>query len=196
MMERPAIKRRQRVLDAAERGAILAFYSEGDSFRDFLIAMQESGCRPGEVLKVEAKDVNLDMGIWALHGKSSDATGRKRVIYLTPALLELTRRMMDKNPTGPIFRNAHGKPWTLQAINCRFRRKRKRKKDPLDPSISAYTYRHSYTTDALENGVPIATVAELLGHQSTHMISKHYSHLSERTAHLRRAAEAAVIKLE
>jgi integrase len=193
-MERPAILRRERVLGAAEHAEILGFYPEGDVFRDFLIAMRESGCRPGEVLKVEAKDANLELGIWVMHGKSSDVTGKKRVVYLTPALLEIPRRLVAIRPTGPIFRNEDGNPWNLQSVNLRFRRKKDRKKDPLDPSISAYTYRHTFTTDALVNGVPIATVAELLGHQSTQMVSQHYSHLSERTQHLREAVEQATKK--
>lgn len=190
-MERPPVKRRERTLDAAERQSILGLFPEGDPFRDFLVALQESGCRPGEVMKVVAKDVNLELGIWVLHGKTSDTTGRKRVIYLTPILLELTRELVRRYPVGPIFRNADGNPWTSQAVNCRFRRKRVRKTAPIDGRITAYTYRHTFTTDALVNGVPIATVSELLGHSSTQMVSQHYSHLSERTAHLREQAERA-----
>ena len=74
-------------------------------------------------------------------------------------------------------------------MNCRFRRKRRR--GLLEKGTTAYLYRGAFATDALENGVPIATVAELLGHQSTAMVSKHYSSLSERTEHLRKAAAEA-----
>ena len=49
----------------------------------------------------------------------------------------------------------------------------------------------SIFTDALERGVPIATVAELLGHTTTNTITKHYSHLSEKSEHLREAAVRA-----
>jgi integrase len=37
-------------------------------------------------------------------------------------------------------------------------------------------YRHTFATDALEQGVPDALVAELLGHASTAMIHRHYGH--------------------
>jgi len=36
--------------------------------------------------------------------------------------------------------------------------------------VVSYTYRHSFVTDALENGVGVAQVAELLGHTSTDMV--------------------------
>lgn len=52
----------------------------------------------------------------------------------------------------------------------------------------SYTIRHSYITDALERGVPVATVAELAGHKDLKMIATHYGHLSEKRHHLAEAA--------
>ena len=65
-----------------------------------------------------------------------------------------------------------------------------RKSCGLAKDVTAYVRRHSWATDALERGVLIATVSELLGHTSTAMVSAHHSHLSERTEQLRKAAEA------
>ncbi|MHB1424678.1 MAG: hypothetical protein ACYC3I_16030 [Gemmataceae bacterium] len=45
--------------------------------------------------------------------------------------------------------------------------------------------------DALVNGVGIAQVAELLGHTSTEMVMKHYSHIAGNVAHMREAAVKA-----
>ena len=189
--EKPAATVRDRVLSADERGRILAWYPEGDPFRDFLVAMMESGIRPGEAIKVTAADVDFAQGVWVIAGKTTARTGKDRVVYMTPTLLELTRRLAARHPDGPIFRNADGNPWTLQAINCRFRRKKVRKSDKLDDDVTAYVYRHSFATDALENGVPDATVAELMGHSGTAVLHKHYSKLREKREHLRRAAEQA-----
>jgi len=47
------------------------------------------------------------------------------------------------------------------------------------------------TTEGLVRGVPIATMAELMGHASTQMLEKHYSHLTEQADHLREAARRA-----
>jgi integrase len=113
---------------------------------------------------------------------------------MTATLKELAGRLCERHPAGPIFRNEDGNEWTLQAINCRFRRKRNRKSDKLDKGITAYVYRPSWATEALENGVPDATVAELMGHADTAMLHKHYSKLREKREHLRKAAEQATKK--
>jgi integrase len=190
-MERPAATVRERVLTDEERERILSWYPEGDPFRDFLIAMMEAGIRPGEAMKVTAADVDFTLGVWIIRGKTTRRTGRDRVIYMTPTLSELTRKLVAEHPEGPLFRNARGEPWNRQAINCRFRRKKNRKRDRLDEDITAYVYRHTYGTDALENGVPDATVAELMGHRGTAVLHKHYSKLREKREHLRKAAEQA-----
>jgi integrase len=192
--ERPAAVAREHVLSVEDRKLILSFYPEGDPFRDFLTALMESGCRPSEVIKVTAADVDLDAGVWIIEGKTTRRTGKKRCIYLNPNLLALTKRLMAERPTGSLFCNEDGNPWNLSAINSRFRRKKVRKSEPIPSHICAYIYRGTWTTDALENEVPIATVAELLGHTSTAMVSKHYSKLNERRAYLRNAAEQATKK--
>ena len=58
--------------------------------------------------------------------------------------------------------------------------------------VTAYGLgQHSFATSALANGVPDALVAELLGHRGTKMIHSHYSHLGQRAAALKAAAELA-----
>ncbi len=47
-------------------------------------------------------------------------------------------------------------------------------------------------TDALERGVDVMQVAELVGHRGTDMIARHYSQLQERVAHMRAMAAKAV----
>lgn len=192
-MDRPTPARRERDLTQAERAQILAMFPEGDPFHNLLVALSESGARPGEVIRVTAQDVDFAEGTWTLkEHKTAKKTGKKRVIYMSDRLSELTNKLAKQNPTGPIFLNADGNPWNLNAINDRF--ERKRKSQSLDKEITAYHFRHAFTTDALENGVPIATVSELLGHTSTEMVSKHYSKLSERKAHLRAAVQQATEK--
>ena len=113
------------------------------------------------------------------------------MVYLTPGMLDLCRRLIAKYPDGPIFRGPRGgKPLTRNGIRCRFRRLRA--KLPHLKGVISYTYRHSYITDALERGVPVATVAELAGHKDLKMIATHYAHLSEKRTHLAEAARKAV----
>jgi integrase len=182
-------KRRERILTADERRQILKA-ARGRPFCEFVQALKETGCRPSEVTKVTAANVNLDAAVWVLpEHKTRKKTGRPRVVYLTPAMVELTRKLAERHPEGPLFRNSRKKPWTRNAIPCRLRQLRR--KLPHLKGVVSYTYRHSFVTDALEQGVGVAQVAELLGHTSTDMVMQHYQHLSEKREHLLQAARQA-----
>jgi site-specific recombinase XerD len=190
-LKKPRARRRTRILSPEERAAILAMFPEGDPFRDFLVALQESGCRPGEIMKVRAADVDLAGGTWQVKGKDFNATGQMRTIYMTPTLLELSRRLAAEHPTGALFRNADGNSWTRKAVNNRLVRKKNRKRDPIARDIVAYSYRHTFATEALANGVPSRAVQELIGHRSPEMLST-YAHLDAKPEFMREAAMRAV----
>jgi site-specific recombinase XerD len=185
-MERPEMGRR-RPLTPAEFEAIFAAVSDQE-FRDVLTALRLTGARPAEVAGVTATDVHGDVWLLEEH-KTRGKTGKPRVIYLNAEMVELTAKLMGKNPTGPLFRNTDGNRWTRNAIRCRFRNLRK--KLGLEAGVVCYGLRHAFVTDALERGVPIATLAEIVGHSDTKMISAVYSHLNERREHLRKAVEQA-----
>lgn len=183
-VKKPPARARERFLTKEERQTIFDNYPEGDCFRDFLFALEQTGCRPGEVSMVTAEHVDLRNSLWVLDAhKTEHATGQPRVIILTPEMLALTRRLMAKHPEGPLFRNEDGRPWNRNAIRCRFRRVRQ--KLNLGGDLVAYLYRHAVCTDLLESGAGIAQAAELLGHKGTEMIMRHYSKLRERRQHLR-----------
>jgi integrase len=186
-MERPPMKRR-RPLTAEEIEAIFAAVPDR-AFRDFLTALQQTGARPAEIARVTAQEVHGDVWVLGEH-KTAKRTGKERVIYLNEVMVELTRERVQLFPEGPIFRQHRGKrPWNRNAIRCRF--KRLRQKLGLEAGVVCYGLRHAFVTDALERGVPIATLAEIVGHADTKMISAVYSHLHERREHLRKAVEQA-----
>jgi integrase len=190
-VEKPPQGRRTRIVTPAEREEILAAVRDR-KFRDFLKALYLTGCRPSEVAKVTAQNVNLDLGVWVFEKhKTAKRTGKPRVIYLCPEMLEWSRELVAKHPVGPLFPSYKlGRPFSKNAIRCRF--KRLREKLPHLKGVVAYAYRHSYASDALERGVGVAQVAELLGHVDTRMVSHHYGHLSQKVQHMREAAKKAV----
>jgi integrase len=105
-------------------------------------------------------------------------------------MIELSKKLMTLHPEGPLFRGPLGmRPFSSNGVRCRFRRLRA--KLPHLKGVVAYCLRHSFATDALANGVPVATVAELMGHKNIRMVQEHYAHLAEKTQHLRDAAKQA-----
>jgi integrase len=189
-VRKPQALVRDRTLTLAERNFVLDVIKD-DAFRDYVTGLTLTGARPGEVARVRAADVNLDTGIWVLTAhKTAKRTGRPRFIYLCPEAVELTKRLIAACPDdGPIFRNQRGKPWTGNAVRIRFRRLRR--KYPQLKGVIAYCYRASFATDALEQGVPDATVATLLGHTNTNTLHKFYARLSHKVDHLKDAARKA-----
>ena len=87
---------------------------------------------------------------------------------------------MEKHPTGPLFRNVDGLPWTPDATNCRFRRARKK----VGVKVSLYSLRHTWINRMLLAGVDAFTVAHMAGHSDPSMLAKHYAHLSQAPSYL------------
>jgi integrase len=183
-LEKPPESRREVVPTGEAVEAIIAA-APNDRFRDFIVAVARTGCRPGEACKVEARHVDLEAGTWTFDGKTTRKTGRKRVVYLTPTVVEICRRLVAEHPTGPIFRNTIGNPWLSQVYAQQIQRLRE--KLGLGREVVAHGMRHLFVTDGLERGIPSTTIAVLAGHSGTTMIDRVYSHLPDRTSHLRDA---------
>ncbi|QEL17781.1 tyrosine-type recombinase/integrase [Limnoglobus roseus] len=183
--------RRTRILTPEEVAEIVGAIRD-TAFKRFVQALLETGCRPSEVARVRAEHVDLAAGVWRLpEHKTAKKTHKPRVVYLTPAMVELSRTLAAEQPNGPLFRGPRKKtPFTRQAIRCRFLRLRA--KLPHLKHFVCYNVRHTYATNALVNGVGVAQVAELLGHTSTEMVSSTYGHLAEQVQHMRDAARKAI----
>jgi integrase len=183
------VSRRERILTAEEKVKIRQAIK--GVFGELTLAIEQTGARPmTEVCSVTAADVDLTKGTWTLAKwkNSRKQKGKKRVIFLSETMKELTRKLMVKNPEGPLFRNAVGAPWSRQTVTCRFRKLAK--KLGLT-QVTAYTFRHTAINDALVRGVPVAMVAELFG-TSIQTISKSYAHIDQKHDALREAMKMAM----
>jgi integrase len=188
-LKRPSARRREKLVSLVEHQAMLARTDR--HFHPFLQALRETGARPGELRQLTATMVDLNGGRWILpQHKTVKKTGKPRIIYLSPAMIALTRELLGKHPEGFLFRNRHGRAWTDSAVRCRMRRLRT--KLGLPDGTVAYSYRHAFATDALAKGIAPQFVAELLGHQSLEMLSRFYGHVDQKTELLREMATRAV----
>lgn len=154
----------------------------GVEFKRLLWFCWWTGCRPIELRHLcwEQLSDDCSMATMAKH-KTAKKTGRPRVIYFVPEAQRVLTLM--RRDSGYVFLNSRGVPWTKNAIVQRMRRLR----EATGLELTAYAYRHGYATRALEQGVPVADVAELLG-TSIEVISRNYSHLDERRERLKEMA--------
>ena len=193
-VKRPAKRKRKRIMDPVERQLLLSSIRD-QFFKDYCFALLDTGARPMEVATVTAAQVSRDYSMWILDEHKTDREGEARVIYLTPAMQELTKKLIGQHPDGPLFRSTRKndgvrRPWTRNGIRCRF--KRLREKHPELKGITSYVLRHTFTTQALLNGVPVPVVSALLGHKSIKMVDEHYNHTDQVTGQLKEAAKKAV----
>ena len=120
-MEKPAPGRREFVIKPELYKRILVA-SRDQEFKDLVVTAWETGARPQEILRVEARHVDLVNSRWVIPPREAKIKTRVRLVYLSDAVLEITKRMIAQNPEGPLFRNRFGKPWTPFATKCRFGR--------------------------------------------------------------------------
>jgi integrase len=118
-VEKPEAGRREQVVSLLGHQRILAMVQDQE-FTDLLTAAWETGARPQELFRVEARHVDLKNGRWVFPKNESKGKRHSRTIYLNDRMIEMTRCLMLKRPEGPLFRNADGRPWTAFAVNCRF----------------------------------------------------------------------------
>jgi integrase len=185
-LAKPTMPRRQKIL-SREQSAVVLEEIRPPELRDLLIFLAETGARPGEGAALTAADVNLQAGLAVLaEHKTEGKTHRPRVIVLSTAAKDLVGRLIGEHPEGPLFRNARGRPWTRNAMACGFRRLRG--KTALGREATSQAMRHRFATDAARQ-FPNTVVAALLGHKSTAMVDRVYSHIGDEFDALKAAVD-------
>lgn len=158
--------------------------TKGD-FRALCAFLWQTGCRPGEATGLIAESVNWDSGSVTLKKHKTRHKGKVRTLHLSAAALQvLADQALKYDAAGLLFRGLRGKPFSLQAMTMRF----DRVSEVVGRRVTSYMYRHTFATRALAGGESDTVVAALLGHSSTAMIHKHYSHTSEMGRALKDAA--------
>jgi integrase/recombinase XerD len=120
-LEVPSGESREVVIRPAEFERLLSL-ARDPALHDLLLVAWETGCRPQEILKVTANHVDLANSRWVFKKSEAKMKRKVRIVYLGERSLEITKRLMQANQSGPLFRNTRGRPWTTGAVNCHFKR--------------------------------------------------------------------------
>ena len=189
-MKCPGANARGRILTDHEFRVLVR--NSSTDFKLLLFVLRETGCRPKEARTLRWPEVFADRWEMKEH-KTAKKTKRPRVVHLNATmrrLMEVLRRRA-KDPDGHVFLSGRGKAWTANAVKLRVLRLKNKEELGLPKDLCTYLLRHAFGTNAIVNGVDIASVAELMGHRSTEMISRVYLHLADQRVHLKNAVEQA-----
>jgi integrase len=163
--------------------AKLRYLSEGEArrlvnstpghFRPLVQAALLTGARYGELRSVRTADFHPDSGVLILTDTKS---GIPRPVYLEEEGVRLfTRATAGKRPDEWIFARADGGRWGASqqarplAEACT--------QAGLEPT-TFHDLRRTYGARLAVKGVPMAVIAEALGHADERITRKHYAHLS------------------
>jgi integrase len=133
-----------------------------------------TGCRYGELAAMKISDYNADAR--AVHVPFSKS-GKARHVHLTDEGAEFFTQAAAGREAGTLlFPRADGAAWGQAhqfrpiLAACRVAR--------IKPAISFHVLRHTYASRLAMKGVPMAVIAEQLGHSDTRMTERHYAHLA------------------
>jgi len=161
-------------------------------FRDFMVALRFTGCRPQEVRRIEARHLFLDHDppFWTLEPELVKGGREARVTPLVAPVLEIVQRL--NRPDGPIFRTKRGTPWSRASLHSACYRLQKKLQDKgINIRVTAYTLRHTFRNHAAVHGAEDAAVATIMGHKGTQMGKTAYNHLALYKEHLMQVMQQA-----
>jgi integrase len=180
----PAAAPREVYLQPQQWAVVLDHYPPEDPFHDYLRVLICTGSRPQEVRIMAAR--HIDWKRQTASFAKGEVPGKKsvaRVIRLPTDVLAILRKRALRYPQGPLLRNEDDKPWSSNAVRCRFTRLQKKIPD-FHPF--AYLARHSFLTLVAEQGKAKAgDLAQIGGHKDATMVLKVYAnHFDHRQEHL------------
>lgn len=147
-------------------------------------------CRLSELCRAQWEDVNLDAAVWTIvKHKSRKYQGKPKVVCLVPEAVNLLRELrslQDDPPTGTIFLNTRGRPWSKDSLGSYLRNFKRR--HGLKEVATLHGLRHRGASAAIGNGASIKLVAEQLGHSSVTITERWYYHPSSQSFASIRAA--------
>jgi integrase len=163
---------RIRYLSVAEAQRLINA-SDAD-FRPLVRAALETGCRYGELTRLEVQDFNPDSETLAIRKTKS---GKLRHVVLTEEGTEFFRQITVGRPgTELIFRRHDGTAWRASHQSRPMAEACARAK--IAPPVGIHQLRHTWASLAVMNGMPLLVVAKNLGHTDTRMVERHYGHMT------------------
>lgn len=177
---------KRRALTDEERKAIITV-AETHPYGRWIRIMLYMGLRPSETAVLQGKDIDLEN--MELYVRGTKTSAAKRYIPIPNIILDDFKGFSSEQY---LFTTNSGKPLYDKNIRRRwdsFKRdldihmgatvyRNQITQSVLADDLVLYCLRHTYGTDAVSAGVPLATLSELMGHEDIRTTKKYYIHSS------------------
>ena len=143
-------------------------------FRNLVRGALLTGCRYGELCRLAANDVNLDVGTLAVRISKA---GKVRHVTLTEEAQAFFANLgAAKSGRDLLFTRENGEPWKASQQARPAEEASKHAK--IDPPVTFHTLRHTHASMLAMAGAPMGVIAAQLGHADTRVTERHYAHLA------------------
>lgn len=146
-----------------------------------------TGLRPKNLFELKWADVDMKRGIMFFKTSKS---GKSLKIPLSEQSVSLLRELKCNRKGQYVLHKENGKPYK-GGVNRGFKAILQRAH--IHGDYTFYTIRHSFASHLVMDGVPLKTVAFLMGHTDTKMVDKVYGHLAQK--HIKGAVDRLAQKI-
>src|SRR5690625_695058 len=134
-----------------------------------------TGCRIGEVAKLNQDDINFIGNSVIVHGKGDK---EREVYFNVRCAIWLKRYLDERDGDEPCLFVTERKPKRRMSVDTlRYIVKRISSRAGINKTIHPHQLRHSYATHMVDNGAPREVIQSLLGHEKSET-TRIYAHLS------------------
>src|SRR5690625_1335166 len=139
-----------------------------------------TGCRIGEVAKLNREDINFMENSVIVHGKGD----KEREVYFNiRCSIWLKRYLENRDDEEDCLFVTERKPKRRMSVDSlRYVIKRISNRADIKKTIHPHQLRHSYATHMVDNGAPLEVIQSLLGHEKSET-TRIYAHLSGKLRH-------------
>jgi integrase len=163
---------RVRYLTTAEATRLIN--ATAPDFRPVVHAALLTGCRYGELCRLQVGDLNVTAGTLTIRQSKS---GRVRHVVLTEEGVAFFGRLAaGRASNNVLIPRPDGSGWMRSAQQAPMIEACRHAK--ITPAVTFHILRHTWASLSVMAGMPLMVVAKNLGHATTSMVEKHYGHLA------------------
>ena len=137
----------------------------GADIRDNLVLelFLATGCRVSEIVGMRVEEIDLDNGCVKVLGKGQ----KERVVFLSDRALEYLDRYLDGRRSGPVILSVRAPHQGLHKNALENIVRAIARRAGITKRVFPHLLRHTFATRALNKGMPLPTLCDILGHAST-----------------------------